>query len=513
MLKKSLLITIPTTIVGALIFTALVTYRALPDNNERTDSQHIPMDNDSLLSQQLFPLTKENPNLTGVYLLDDSHNAFLARLALTEVAEKTLDIQYYIWHDDISGRLLLQSLYRAAERGVRVRLLLDDNNTVGMDEILSKVDDHPNIEVRLFNPFMQRKVRVLGFLSDFFRLNRRMHNKSLTADGIVTIVGGRNIGDEYFGAGSGVVFADLDVAAVGSVAQEVGTDFDKYWHSKSAYPAKRIISKKYDGTFNTTTSDDVETTAYIEDLKNSEFASQLKEGNLPLTWVNAELISDNPAKVLKETSTPSSMIDKMSPLMEATKQELIIVSPYFVPTKYGSEFLTDIATPDKKITVLTNSLAATDVLPVHSGYAKHRKHLLSSGVKLYELKPNATVVTKKGRGFVAKKGASLHAKTFVIDKEKLFIGSYNMDPRSAVSNTEMGLIINSPEMATILSDNLQQDTLMQLSYQVTQNDKGKLQWTTLENNESKKYDKEPESSTLNNMALWFFSVLPIDILL
>lgn len=212
-----------------LVVLALFSYKKLPDNSQRTVSQSLAVNPEGALAGHLLPQVAAHPGESGIYPLREGRDAFLARVALAQTAQYSLDVQYYIWHDDVSGRLLLQSLYQAAERGVRVRLLLDDNNTKGMDGLLAAFNAHPRIEVRLFNPFMQRDNRILGYLSDFFRLNRRMHNKSFTADGVITIVGGRNVGDEYFDAGSGVMFADLDVAAVGKAAQEVGQDFDRYW--------------------------------------------------------------------------------------------------------------------------------------------------------------------------------------------------------------------------------------------------------------------------------------------
>ncbi|WP_296404344.1 phospholipase D-like domain-containing protein [Psychrobacter sp.] len=226
-LLKKLLIAI-LVLFGLLALLGIISYQDLPDNTDRSVSTHRPIHIDSPIAKRLMPVMAAHPNQSGLYLLDNSHEALLSRLALAASAQNSLDVQYYIWHDDTTGHLLMQSLYQAADRGVQVRLLLDDNNTDGMDELLASVNAHPNIEVRLFNPFMQRSFRPLGYLSDFFRLNRRMHNKSFTADGLMTIGGGRNVGDEYFGFGTGVMFADLDLLAVGPAAQDVEQDFDRY---------------------------------------------------------------------------------------------------------------------------------------------------------------------------------------------------------------------------------------------------------------------------------------------
>ena len=495
-----------------LALLALITHKKLPDNSERTPSTYLAADPNTILAKQLLPSIQQHPGFSGIYLLDDSYEAFLARLSLAASAQKTLDVQYYIWHDDTTGRLLMQSLYQAAERGVRVRLLLDDNNTQGLDELLTQVNAHPNIEVRLFNPFMQRGFRPLGYLSDFFRLNRRMHNKSFTADGIVTIAGGRNVGDEYFGFGSGVLFADLDIAAVGPAAEEVEQDFDRYWASESSYPLQSILTSVATDPFDTTPATDELTQKLLHQLKNSAFANQLRKGALPLIWTKTRLISDDPAKALEKSRESDSVLAHIAPLMQQTQKELLIISPYFVPAKQGSALFRQLAEEGKNVAVLTNSLAATDVIPVHAGYAKYRKPLLKAGVSLYELKPQATVTTKHHGGLIKSSGASLHAKTFIIDNKTLFIGSFNMDPRSAALNTEMGFVFDSEEIALYLADNMKQKQ-MQYSYKVSKTPHGKLHWETLEDNKSIEFDEEPHSSVWARMGVWVCSLLPIEWLL
>ncbi|WP_049053995.1 phospholipase D-like domain-containing protein, partial [Achromobacter xylosoxidans] len=196
---------------------------------------------DTPLGRAITPLAAGHPGKSGIHALADAHDAFAARMMLARTAQRSLDVQYYIWHDDMTGTMLMEALHAAADRGVRVRLLLDDNGTSGLDTVLAAMDAHPNIEVRLYNPFAVRWPKAIGYLTDFRRLNRRMHNKSFTADNQATIVGGRNIGDEYFGAAEGVLFSDLDVLAVGPVVQDVSSDFDRYWASQSAYPVAGLL--------------------------------------------------------------------------------------------------------------------------------------------------------------------------------------------------------------------------------------------------------------------------------
>lgn len=380
-----------------LLATALITRKPLPDNRNRSPSHSLPADPQTLLGAHFLPQVQAHPGLSGIYPLREGRDAFLARVALAEAAQRSLDVQYYIWHDDVSGRLLLQSLYRAAERGVRVRLLLDDNNTGGMDGLLAALDAHANIEVRLFNPFMQRGFRPFGYLSDFFRLNRRMHNKSFTADGLVTIIGGRNVGDEYFGAGSGVMFADLDVTAIGPAAQAVGKDFDRYWASESSYPAASILQKA-PLAFDPAPAQNAETQGYLAALAQSPFAHQLKTGDLPLEWAKATLVSDDPAKGLGRALPENTVLAHIGPVMGAAQRDLLIVSPYFVPTEKGTELLAGIARSGRRVSILTNALSATDVAAVHAGYAKYRKPLLHAGIQLFEMKPDATIVTNQHGG-------------------------------------------------------------------------------------------------------------------
>src|SRR5699024_6857829 len=232
------------------------------------------------LGQHLQPLAVKHLGKTGVYALADGQEALLARLALVDAATTSIDIQYYIWHEDLTGSLMFQRLLQAADRGVKVRLLLDDNNTTGKDAILSTLDAHPNIEVRLFNPFLQRTFRALGFLTDFFRLNRRMHNKSLTVDGVVSVVGGRNIGDEYFDAATGVAFADLDVAVVGNVVTAISGAFNRYWSSHSAYPLPLIVEQKSAAGPPPLATLDATAKAYIAELENAAFIEEFVQGRM-----------------------------------------------------------------------------------------------------------------------------------------------------------------------------------------------------------------------------------------
>ncbi|WP_165008167.1 phospholipase D family protein [Neisseria yangbaofengii] len=508
-----------TTYLTLMLSAFLAGCAALPPLDRRTESQYIEVDSAPRLEAILKPSQQgeidDDPETSGIYLLNDAHEAFVARAALIESADVSLDLQYYIWHNDISGRLLFNLLHRAAERGVRVRLLLDDNNTNGLDNVLLALDSHPNIEIRLFNPFVSRKWRALGYLTDFPRLNRRMHNKSLTADNRATILGGRNIGDEYFQVGKDTVFADLDILATGPVVTDVSKDFDRYWASNSSYNATSVIKKgsiekgyeelEYDR------SDRNEVlTRYRKEVEDSGLFKSMQENNIEWFNVHTRLISDDPAKGLNRDRSKQPISQRLFEALQKPQESMYLVSPYFVPTKSGTEALSQMAKEGIDVNVLTNSLQATDVAAVHSGYVKYRKPLLKAGVHLYELQPNHAVPKTKDRGLTGSSATSLHAKTFIVDAKRVFIGSFNLDPRSARLNTEMGVVIESPEVAGMMQRSLV-ETTPKYAYKVTMNKFHKLHWYNPE--DGKTYGKEPEAGFWKRVTARILSFLPIESLL
>src|SRR5262245_10968732 len=313
----------------------------LPRLQDRTHSEALSDTGGTRLGKAVSPGVAAHPATSGIHPLRDAREAFAARALLAEVAERSLDVQYYIWRKDLTGTLLFRALLAAADRGVRVRLLLDDNNTAGLDATLAALDAHPNIEVRLFNPFPFRKARLLGYATDFGRLNRRMHNKSFTADNQVSIVGGRNVGDEYFGATHGVLFADLDVLAVGPIVQEVSQAFDRYWASESSYPADAVLPAAPADRIAAITSDarrieqSPEAVEYVRAIRNSSLARDLTQGKLALEWVATRIVCDDPAKGLGQAAAPSLVYRQLQEILGDPRSGLDLVSPYFVPTSAG----------------------------------------------------------------------------------------------------------------------------------------------------------------------------------
>jgi putative cardiolipin synthase len=469
------------------------------------------------LGRAVAPLVAANPGKSGVHTLHVPTDAFAARVLLAAAAEKSLDVQYYIWHGDHTGMLLFEAVWRAAERGVRVRILLDDANTAGLDETIATLAAHPNIEVRLYNPFLPRGARWLNFATDFSRVNRRMHNKSFTADNQVAIVGGRNVGDEYFGAGDEVEFTDLDVMAIGPVVREVSAEFDLYWNSASAYPASRIVAPsgpdaaaKLEAEFASVRADP-ESAAYVKALRDTQLVEELTERRLPLDWAVARVVRDDPAKTLDTSARKDVLLlTELFAQVGPPSTSFDLVSPYFVPGDDGTAALERLAQRGVRVRVLTNSLAATDVAAVHAGYASRRCDLLRAGVQLYELKPTAASadISAKTHG----SSASLHAKTFALDRERIFVGSFNFDQRSAFLNTEMGIVIDSPALARRLSEAL--DNVQRQAYEVVVAADGHCpEWIERTAQGEVRYEVEPNTDASRRAWVRFLETLPIEWLL
>jgi cardiolipin synthase C len=369
---------------------------SLPFLEARTETTALADTAGTRIGQAVAPKAAAQPSKTGVHALLDPRDAAATRILLAAAAERSLDVQYFQWNGDQLGYPLFEALWQAAERGVRVRLLLDDIGTGGLDPTIAALDAHPNIEVRLYNPVTQRKLRALNFLTDFARVNRRMHNKSFTVDNQASVVGGRNIGDEYFGVGSGVVFADLDVIAVGAAVREVSREFDLYWNSPSAYPAASLVGATGpDGTSDliakfAATRSDPDSVAYIDAVRTTPVVGDLIDRKLEFEWTTAKVVYDDPAKTLDTTDrTDILLFPELMRSIGRPETMLELVSPYFVPGEDGTAALVALAGRGVKVRILTNSLSSSDVTSVHSGYAKRRQDLLRAGVRLYELKATA----------------------------------------------------------------------------------------------------------------------------
>ena len=506
-------------IVGACLTLVMIArFSRLPSLEGRTTSTTLIDTADTRLGRSVTPVLEAHPGVSGVFLLPDSRDAFAARARLAEVAERTLDVQYYIWEKDMTGTLMFEALHAAADRGVRVRLLLDDNNTSGLDPVLAALDAHPNIEVRLFNPFVIRKPRI-GYLTDFFRANRRMHNKSFTADNQVTIIGGRNIGDEYFGAAEGSLFVDLDVMAVGPIVYEVSNDFDRYWASASSYPLDRIVHPVKPAQIAEVSAAalrverDPAALAYTSAIRDSPFIRAIVERRLNFEWAVTHMVSDDPAKGLGCAPPEKLFHEQLKEIIGDPVSDLELVASYLVPGNTGTESLVSMAKRGVKVQILTNSLEASDVPAVYSGFAKRRKPLLEAGITLYEMRRLSPEKDETKRaGPLGSSGSSLHAKTFSVDRSRFFVGSFNFDPRSRKLNTELGFVIDSPALAQKIEAAFHEN-IPANSYEMRLSNTGKLYWIERRGDELVRHEKEPGTSWWLRAAVWFLSRSPIESLL
>ncbi|HEY3599572.1 MAG TPA: phospholipase D family protein [Paraburkholderia sp.] len=475
---------------------------------------------------------RAHPDESGFRVLPNGTEALQMRIALARAATRTLDMQYYIANEDATGKLLLAAALYAADHGVRVRMLVDDLNFKDIDDVMAALNTHENIEIRVFNPFGSAQnslyQRTENFFTQIGSFTRRMHNKAMIADNQLAIVGGRNLGDEYFSASQTLQFRDIDVLAAGPVTADVSASFDEYWNDSNAYPLRALNKQLFDPKQLDATRDELRqhwrTNAEpynAKPLNATPLASQITKDELGLVWARAEFKADSPAKfrlpVDEYTSPP---MQRVAELVTGAQREVLIMSPYFVPRDAGVKVLAGLTARGVKVKVLTNSLAATDAVAVQAGYSPYREPLLKNGVELYEFKP----VQGSGRTgmFGSSSRASLHAKTFVVDRKTLVIGSMNLDPRSAHLNTELALVIHSPLLAGQVVDLFERVTEPTSSYRVTLatpsqilsrgtgNPQSNLEWTDVENGLTTTYSVDPNAGFYRNALTGLFLLLPVD---
>ena len=485
----------------------------LPERPKGDATVSAPAGDNTRLGQALLPLISDNPDRTGVIPIADGRDALAARILLARAATETIDVQYYIWQTDTTGWLLLDELRKAAERGVRVRMLLDDNGIPGLDNVLADLAAMENIDIRLFNPFTMRKPKLVSYVFDFFRLNRRMHNKSMTVDGLATVIGGRNIGDIYFAYGEGTAYFDYDVLAVGPGAASVSQNFNDYWTSGSSYDARDILARSKDGMAEmadavAVAAQSARGSEYAKALDNSPVISRLIAGEDLLEWTTVKLFSDDPAKGLRQAKSEDLLITRLTQAMGQPERSLDLVSAYLIPGQVGTALFQEFLNNGVKTRLVTNSLEANDVPIVHSAWKGYRNQLVRAGADVLELRsrpgqPDTSSLTQIMTG----SQSSLHAKTFAVDGERIFIGSFNFDPRSAALNTEMGFLVDSPTIARSLTAALDES---QVFYRVFEDEDGKIRWTGTENNAPKEWMNEPNTSVFQRTLVNIMSYLPLE---
>jgi putative cardiolipin synthase len=449
-------------------------------------------------------------------LLDRNEDGLRWRLALIDSAVSAIDAQYYLWYGDAAGRLLIQHLLDAADRGVRVRLLIDDLNTLMQtastvklrDDVAAWVDAHPNVELRLFNPWTRRDLagRLSEGLSDLKRINQRMHNKALIADNRAAILGGRNIGDEYMGLNAEFNFHDLDVLGVGPIARQSSEVFDLYWNSLWAVPVSE---------FGVTISADEQADGRRQLRALLEAAPSLRGFSIdPGTWTEA--LKTLPQRLLPGTSVvradlptdtgfDQQMLGEIRAMLASPRSELQIVNAYIIPAESGIDTLRTLNERGVDVSVLTNSLASQDVPAVNSHYRQWRKPILETGASLYEIRHDAAIQTELvDTPPITAKFMGLHSKAMVVDRRHVYIGSMNFDPRSAITNTETGAFIDSPELADALADLILRDARPENSWQVRLAADGKLQWE----NDAETVGRQPARNIWQRIQDVIFRVFP-----
>jgi putative cardiolipin synthase len=480
----------------------------------KTETRALADTDDTHFGRQVAEARRDRGRDAGFYLLVEGVDALAARLLLARRAERSIDAQYYLISNDLIGSLFINSLLEAADRGVRVRLLLDDIQTSGYDEGMAALDSHPNFEVRIFNPFSGRGSRTRD-VTDFARVNRRMHNKSFTVDNQMTIIGGRNIAAEYFSANEEVSFGDVDVAGIGPVVEDVSTMFDAYWNNRSAVPvpafarlpddpgeALRLLRERL-----ASRREEARGTPYATALRE-EVRDYIDSDSSLFSWSPYRLVYDSPDKAQRDKAAEvASIVTPLRDALFAAEREVIILSPYFVPLRSGLKSFRKLRDRGIEVTVVTNSLAANNHPLVHSGYAPSRKSLLEMGVKLYEVRGDASLAGAS-RGGVGAPLSTLHTKLFVVDRKEAFIGSFNFDPRSARINTELGVIVESPEMASWIAERIEakEDTN---AYEVILNERGKLRWADRRGGQEILLTHEPQTSWWLRFRTYLMRALPI----
>ena len=513
-----------------LMISALIGCASLPLNTPRTSTTALPQPEETRLWKMIQLRLDSHPGESGFYLLPSGIDAFVARILLIDAAERTLDLQYYIFHGGITPKLVVDRMLAAADRGVRIRLLVDDWNITGKDFVLAMIGAHPNIEVRIFNPIAGSRSsslsRPLHYLFGAERIKNRMHNKAFVVDNTVAIVGGRNIGDEYFQAHQDVNFEDMDMMAMGPIAKEVSTGFDEYWNHELAIPIRAFVSQS-------PSAEDVQrarlildqhreamkATEYGRKLRESDLLKRLGTGHLPVVWAQGEVLYDRPARVNSGIIDASSSIaPRLREIIEEAQSETLLISPYFVPREGGVKLFARLRDRGVTVKILTNSLASNDVPIAHGGYARYRKDLLRLGVDLFELRPVPGQREKKDYTQMGgSSGAALHAKTFILDRKVLFVGTFNLDPRSVWFDTQNGIAVRSETLAGEASRLFEESTSMHRAFRVTlrttstegsgsPSEGTDLEWVMDENGKEVRYFHEPETGWWRRITVKLLSL-------
>lgn len=452
-----------------------------------------------------------NAEKSGFFPLLQGMDGLGARLELAEKAELSIDLQYFMMKDDTAGLVMADALLKAADRGVRIRFLLDDIFTTEPDSKLQLLDQHPNIEVRLFNPVSRRGLKALNFVGHFRQANRRMHNKSFTVDNAVSVIGGRNIADEYFQLNHDATFADFDMLALGPIAREISASFDMYWNHILAIPVAQLSTDNKSLEIPDSVRAEMRAEAdqayarIYQQALESEVLQELINDKEMLFVADARVLSDDPDKLDHRVGEEYMLLlAQLDEVLDAAQQEVIFITPYFVPGEAGMQEIINMRDRDVRVVLITNSLASTNHVPVHSGYEKYRKQVLNQGVELHEVRANAGRELQGGDG---PEKLTLHTKLILIDRRYLFVGSLNLDLRSFEINAEMGVLIDSVDLTSSMATDFD-EKIPAIAYNVILNDKGKLEWHGTIDGEEVVETKEPQTSAWRRFKAWFMKITP-----
>ena len=510
-------------LLSSLLLLGLVGCAGQPKHIERTPSTAFDRPETTSAGRFLQPDIEHHPGQSGFTLLESGSSAFRARNAMARIAEKTLDAQYYVWEDDDTGRMLASQLLSAAERGVRVRLLLDDVNLHGRDFGAAALDLHPNIEVRFFNPFVDRDSKWLEFATDLSRLNHRMHNKAFIMDSAFAVMGGRNIGDHYFGVSPDLNFRDLDLLVAGPAAGEIAKSFDLFWNSQWAIPVAAVADdlptpeegRRLRKKLKRWVADNEARFPYKIDQKKEDVYGRLEKLRHRLIWADAEIVYDDPDQKVETDTGYQGVRPRLVEVAQQATQEILIEAAYMIPREAGIDNLGSVRDRGVRVRVLTNSMATNDVAAAFVGYRRYRKELLENGVELYELRPDLGSQRKFWALIASRSTASLHSKVAVVDRSIVYIGSYNSDPRSAEINTEIALLIDSPELAEQVIQFMEVGIDPSNSFHLVlekedPDDSGHIVWIGEENGVQVRLESDPHAGFWRPVSAWFISFLPIE---
>jgi putative cardiolipin synthase len=466
---------------------------------------------DTVLGKLVADWVALHQGLSGFYPLEGGMDALGVRLRLADRAEISIDLQYFLMKDDTAGAVMTNGLLKAADRGVRVRFLIDDVFTSFPDSYFLLLNQHPNIEIRIFNPVSRLGIPALNFIGQFSQANRRMHNKSFTADNAISVVGGRNIADEYFELKTDAMFVDFDVLALGPIVVDISRSFDEYWNHSRAVPISQFVksrNKESLESVRTEINDElnaIHDTVY-ERAVNSRLLQDLMSGWQPLFAAPARILADNPDKLVNRIDEAHMQLaNDLHEVILSAETEVIFISPYYVPGDDGVRLVRDLVSKGGRVVIITNSLASTNHVAVHSAYARYRTDVIRAGAELYEARANAAGEITAGED--APNVLTLHTKAIFIDRRQMFVGSLNLDPRSIDINAEMGLLIDSEAMTGSLTQDMDED-LVTFTYRVRENDKGKLEWHSRLDNRNVIETEEPLTGWWRRFKAWFMNIAP-----